>query len=59
MSDRIAFGIQSDRVRNLIGLRSESDQIAFGGGGERWRLAEQEVGISAALSWAFVQPKLI
>lgn len=43
----------------VIVLRTPSDQIAFGVGGEKWRLAEPVVGILAALSWVFVQPKLI
>lgn len=30
VSNRIAFGIRSDRVRRLIRLRSVSDRIAFG-----------------------------
>lgn len=59
MSDRVAYGIRSDRVRNPIRSRSESDQIAFGVGGGKWRLAEPVVGVLAALSWVFVQPKLI
>ena len=59
MSDRVAFGIQSDCVRRPIGLRPPSAQIAFGGGGGKWRLAEPVVGVLAALSWVFVQPKLI
>lgn len=59
MSDRVAFGIQSDCVRRPIGLRSETDRVAFGVGGGKWRLAEPVVGILAALSWVFVQPKLI
>ena len=49
----------SFRVRCPIGLRSESNQIAFGGGGGKWRLAEPVVGVLAALSWVLVQPKLI
>lgn len=59
MSDRVAFGIQSDCVRCPIGLRTPSVQIAFGGGGERWGLAEPVVGVLAALSWVFVLSKLI
>ena len=30
VSYRVAYGVQSGCVRNLIGLRSVSDQIAFG-----------------------------
>ena len=58
-SHRFAFGVRSGCVRNPIGLRSETDWVAFGGGGGKWRLAEPVVGILAALSWVFVQPKLI
>lgn len=58
-SHRFAFGVRLDRVRSLIGLRSVSDWIAFGVGGEKWRLAEPVVGILAALSWVFVLSKLI
>lgn len=58
-SHRFAFGVRSGCVRNPIGLCSETDRVAFGVGGEKWRLAEPVVGILAALSWVFVQPKLI
>ena len=30
VSDRVAFGVQSGRVRRPIGLRSVSDRIPFG-----------------------------
>ena len=43
----------------VIVLRPPSAQIAFGGGGGKWRLAEPVVWVLAALSWVFVQPKLI
>lgn len=58
-SHRFAFGVRSGCVRNPIGLRSETDRVAFGVGGGKWRLAEPVVGILAALSRVFVQPKLI
>ena len=29
-SDRAAYGIRSDGVRNLIGWRTESDRFAYG-----------------------------
>ena len=58
-SHRFAFGVRSGCVRNPIRLRSESDQIAFGVGGGKWRLAEPVVGVLAALSWGFVLSKLI
>lgn len=58
-SHRFAFGIQSDCVRRPVGLRSETDRVAFGVGGGKWRLAEPVVGILAALSRGFVLSKLI
>ena len=34
--DRIAYGVRLDCVRRPIGLRTVSDQIAYGGGGKGW-----------------------